>query len=219
MIPDATETTNALLAQLVALQSPSSVPLPITKTTGSASRQVHWVNGLWFAALSCSLSTALISMLAKQWMQAYLPNVSGSPRHRARQRQSRYMQLVAWHVLAIVNALPLLLHVALLLFFAGLVVLLWSADIGITLATWFIVAMAYIFYFASIWLSLAYPDCPYQHPISEHLRKWMVPKVEVSTREMLVGSSRQRKDVETALPSSFRSRRSVFIHVTVVFFG
>lgn len=138
---------------------------------------MHWVNGLWFAALSCSLSTALISMLAKQWLQAYTPNVSGSPRQRARHRQSRYMELVAWHVLALINALPLLLHVALLLFFAGIVVLMWSVDIAITLATFIIVAFAYGVYLASIWLPIIYPNCPYQHPISDHLRKWIFPSV------------------------------------------
>ncbi|KAG6815932.1 hypothetical protein H0H87_010092 [Tephrocybe sp. NHM501043] len=81
------------------------------------------------------------------------------------------MQLVSWHVLALINALPLLLHVALLLFFAGIVVLLWSVNRATTLATLLIVACAYIFYFGSIFLPVIYPDCPYQHPISEHIRK------------------------------------------------
>ena len=134
---------------------------------------MQWVNGLWFAALACSLSTALISMLAKQWLQAYIPHTSGSPRQRARQRQGRYMQLDSWHVLATINALPLLLHAALLLFFAGILVLLWSLDLAITIATWIIVASAYTFYFASIWLPILYPDCPYQHPISDPLRRWI----------------------------------------------
>ena len=134
---------------------------------------MQWVNGLWFAALACSLSTALISMLAKQWLQAYTPHTSGSPRQRARQRQRRYMRLASWHVLAFINALPLLLHVALLLFFAGILVLMWSLDLAITIATWIIVAFAYTFYFASIWVPMLYPDCPYEHPISDHLRRWI----------------------------------------------
>jgi len=83
------------------------------------------------------------------------------------------MQLASWHVLAFINALPLLLHAALLLFFAGILVLLWSLNLAITIATWIIVAFAYTFYFASIWLPMIYPDCPYQHPISDHLRRWI----------------------------------------------
>ncbi|KAF8893405.1 hypothetical protein BD779DRAFT_1048114 [Infundibulicybe gibba] len=173
MIPSPTDTTNILLTRLISLHDSnltSSVPSGGPTTP---SQEIHWVNGLWFAALSCSLSTALMSMLAKQWVQAYTPNVSGSPRLRARQRQLKYMQLEIWHVIPIINALPLFLHVALLLFFAGLVVLLWTTDIGTTIATLIIVLLAYLFYFVSIWLSVLDPDCPYQHPISEHIRKWI----------------------------------------------
>ena len=100
MLPNPTDTTNALLAQLIAEIRSSSV-LNITggeiiaTTPGSAptSGEIRWVNGLWFAALSCSLSAALISsMLTKQWIQPK-PNVSGLPRYRAQQHQCWYAQL------------------------------------------------------------------------------------------------------------------------------
>ncbi|KAJ7902118.1 hypothetical protein B0H14DRAFT_1270677 [Mycena olivaceomarginata] len=175
MLPAAADTTNVLLVNLIALQFNSTGPPSIPSGPQSTNIQIHWVNGLWFSALACSLSTALISMLAKQWLQAYLPNVSGSPRHRARQRQARFMNLEAWLVPEIINALPLLLHVALLLFFAGLVVLLWSVDLAISLATWIIVLFAYTFYFASIGVALLNPACPYQHPIADRLRLWLSP--------------------------------------------
>ncbi|KAF8149505.1 hypothetical protein B0H34DRAFT_757903 [Crassisporium funariophilum] len=177
MQPNPSDATNALLAQLVTLQiaasndTRASVTLPSPNSLAPSAREIRWVNGLWFAALSCSLSTALVSMLAKQWIQ-FNPNISGTPRSRARQRQRRYMQLQSWRVFVVIAALPLLLHAALLLFFAGLIVLLWSGNIGITAATFAIVGLAYSFYFGSMWLSLVYPDCPYQHPISEQLRSW-----------------------------------------------
>lgn len=140
--------------------------------TGPTLTEIRWVNGLWFAALSCSLSAALFSMLAKHWLQPR-PNISGPPRHRARQRQRRYLQRQTWHIMTVVNALPLLLHVTLLLFFAGLIVLLWSGNRAITVVTCAIVALVFVFYFGSIWISMVDPDCPYQHPISEHLRAWV----------------------------------------------
>ena len=179
MLPSSVDTTNVLLAQLIALQdnntrtSPSALLSSLPQIASPTRREIHWVNGLWFAALACSLSAALVSMLAKQWLvpPAY---ESGSRRYRARQRQVRYTQLEVWHVFALINGLPLLLHVALLLFFAGLIVLLWSGDTGIMATTFVIVALAYTFYFGSMWLSLLYPYCPYQHPISAHLRKWMM---------------------------------------------
>jgi hypothetical protein len=207
MLPDATGTTNALLVQLIGLQS-NGTNLIASPLSGlqSSTRQIHWVNGLWFCALACSLSTALISMLAKQWLQAYLPNVSGSPRHRARKRQARFMHLEAWHVPGIINALPLSLHVALLLFFAGLVVLLWSADLAITLATWVIVAFAYMLYFASIALPLFYPECPYQHPITDQLRACIFPDRSAPKPPPIVAYSRRRTPLEEPANNIYDAR-------------
>ncbi|KAJ7141457.1 hypothetical protein C8R44DRAFT_247302 [Mycena epipterygia] len=215
MLPEAADTTNVLLVRLISLQSNGTNPTYPAISSGpqSSTRQIHWVNGLWFCALACSLSTALISMLAKQWLQAYLPNVSGTPRHRARQRQARFMHLEAWRVPGIINALPLLLHVALLLFFAGLVVLLWSVDLAITLATWIIVAFAYIFYFASIAVPLFYPECPYQHPITDQLRMWISPD---STPGPVFAYSRRRKPSEEPTKSIYDARASVATFEDVV---
>ncbi|KAF8971182.1 hypothetical protein BDZ97DRAFT_1914191 [Flammula alnicola] len=183
LIPGPFDATNALLAQFISSQSGALngtvVSMQATGATatdpGPSLLELRWVNGLWFAALAFSLSAALFCMLGKQWLQSS-PNISGSPRHRARQRQRRYMQLQAWHVMTIINALPLLLHATLLLFFAGLIVLLWSGNLVITAVTCVIVALVYACYFGSMSLSLLYPDCPYQHPISEQLRLWMKRK-------------------------------------------
>ena len=126
----------------------------VANQTRTTAFQARGVNGLWFAALVCSLSSALISMLARHWLMAYMPSASGSLRNRARMRQSRLMHLQAWHVPTIINTLPLLLHAALLLFFAGLVLLLWQIDLGITLSTLCIVAFVYFFYATSLVLPL-----------------------------------------------------------------
>ncbi|KAF9269108.1 hypothetical protein L218DRAFT_1072754 [Marasmius fiardii PR-910] len=179
MATNPTDATNALLLELILLQfnnSDGASRASAIVRDSKPSQEIHYVNGFWFAALACSLSTALISMLAKQWLQAYTPVASGSPRYRARNRHARYIQLQAWRVPAIINALPLMLHIALLLFFVGLIILLWSVDIRITIATWVIVAFSYFFYLVSIWLPLQYPDCPYHHPVSDHIRKWLQGK-------------------------------------------
>ncbi|KAJ7497568.1 hypothetical protein FB451DRAFT_1076388 [Mycena latifolia] len=208
MLPDPTDTTNALLVQLVGQFNVTNLAL-VSNQPQSSTHEIHWVNGLWFSALACSLSTALISMLAKQWLQAYLPNVSGSPRHRARQRQARFMHLEAWHVPGIINALPLLLHVALLLFFAGLVVLLWSVDLAITLATWVIVTFAYISYFASIILPLFYSECPYQHPITDQLRMWIFPDHSAPSPPPIFAYSRRRSPLEEPAKIIYDARASI----------
>ncbi|KAG6877587.1 hypothetical protein C0993_005805 [Termitomyces sp. T159_Od127] len=49
-----------------------------------------WVNGFFFTSLALSLSTALLSVLAKQWLQAYTAIVSGSAETRALTRHFRF---------------------------------------------------------------------------------------------------------------------------------
>ncbi|KAF9526501.1 hypothetical protein CPB83DRAFT_794580 [Crepidotus variabilis] len=182
MTPQASDTTNLLLEQLI-LSLQTERPSSIAGSSPNVGKGVpsltdlHWVNGLWFAALACSLSAALISMLGKQWIhQPPTGGSSSNARYRARQRQKRHQQMLSWHVFTIINALPLLLHIALLLFFAGLIVLLWSGNIAIMAVTFAIVAFAYSFYVGSIWVSLLYPDCPYQHPLTASLRQWILER-------------------------------------------
>lgn len=189
ILPDPIEETNMLLKDLrsltlilatAELASSEKTLAPLSQgTNGSAepsNAQIQWVNGLWFTALACSLSAALVSMLAKQWLYAYTRGISGSPRDRARKRQNRFIQFRSWHVLTVINCLPLLLHAALFLFFGGIVVLLWEGELAaISMITVIIVALAYIFYVGSMWISLISPDCPYQHPISTHLHDWLKP--------------------------------------------
>ncbi|KAF9010715.1 hypothetical protein BDQ17DRAFT_1346767 [Cyathus striatus] len=172
MVPDATDFTNDLLMKLITLQEASSEitesPLSVS-SVGPSSPKIQWINGLWFTSLCCSLSTALVSMLAKHWLQAYIPDASGSPRQRARLRQYRFMKMEEWHLLHVVNALPLLLHISLLLFFSGLLVLLWSTTPGIVVPAFLIIALAYGFYFGSLWTPvfaqrIFFPDLSFRPP-------------------------------------------------------
>jgi hypothetical protein len=114
------------------------------------------------------------------------------------------MHLEAWRVPGIINALPLLLHVALLLFFAGLVVLLWAVDLGITLATWTIVVFAYIFYFTSIVIPLFYPECPYQHHITDLLRLWLSPDPSTPSSPPAFAYSQHNNTEKSQMPYDAR---------------
>ncbi|KAL0956670.1 hypothetical protein HGRIS_002801 [Hohenbuehelia grisea] len=180
--PDPADMTNELLNQLIAMRNGSVVP---PSTAPAVTSRASWVNGLWFASLSCSLSTALLSMLVKQWLQAYVAHESGSTYQRARQRQQRYMNLTAWHVPTIINGLPVLLHASLLLFFIGLILLLWPADLPVTIATWIIIGMVQLFFAISVFMPLLYPGCPYHHPISEYLSRWVESRKTLQPRVLL----------------------------------
>ncbi|PBK78693.1 hypothetical protein ARMSODRAFT_865102, partial [Armillaria solidipes] len=79
-----------------------------------------WVNGLWFTSLFLSLTTALVAVLVKQWLHHYVVLPSETPRKRCFVRQYRYLGFQKWRVEVIVGLLPVLMHLALALFFIGL---------------------------------------------------------------------------------------------------
>lgn len=188
MLPDTTDTTNGLLNELISIQTKllhSLVNATATdtlsdvqrtqQTPGPSTIQIRLVNGLWFSALACSLLTALISMLAKQWLHSYTRGITGSPRERTRMRQNRFIHFRSWHVLTLINCLQLPLHAAFFLFLSGVTILLWKEEIEVSIITMIATALAYLFYLSSMWTSFISPDCPYQHPISAHLHHWLRP--------------------------------------------
>ncbi|KAJ7586312.1 hypothetical protein C8J56DRAFT_761525, partial [Mycena floridula] len=129
--PNYAEITASLMTELVSLQR--------SIATGVATNVVHssldinsrttsssdiWVNALWIASLSFALGAALISVLVKQWLQHYTAALIGTPRERVVLRHFRFLGLERWKVPLIIGFLPVLLHIALLLFFGGLAVFL-----------------------------------------------------------------------------------------------
>jgi hypothetical protein len=177
VLPGSSDVTNMLLVQIIALQSVNTTQVTddyeMVSQSASNPPSIYWVNGMWFAALAVALASSLVAMMAKQWIQAYVPNASGSARQRARLQQKRRMQLARWRVPAVIDALPVLLHSALLFFFCGVVTLLWTnTDQPVTLLTLLIVGLCYAFYAATMVLPLVWPNCPYYHPMTRHILAW-----------------------------------------------
>ncbi|KAF9069310.1 hypothetical protein BDP27DRAFT_1222731, partial [Rhodocollybia butyracea] len=114
------------LAMLVRANTNSTAisTIPLTSTAFSPAILDLWVNGLWFTSLATSLSVALFAVLAKQWLRQYMSIITGTPRDRALIRQFRFDGLEKWRVQSLIGMLPTLLHLALILFLAGLVVFL-----------------------------------------------------------------------------------------------
>lgn len=132
----------------------------------------YWVNGLWFASLAYSLSTALVSVIVKQWVQAYsAPTFQGSPRAQAEIRHFRYYGIEKWQVPLIIGLLPILLHLSLFLFFAGLVVFLFTLDYRIASVVTAIASVAYLAYVVTILLPLWHAELPYKYktPLSIYI--------------------------------------------------
>ncbi|KAH8796265.1 hypothetical protein DL96DRAFT_1479299, partial [Flagelloscypha sp. PMI_526] len=99
----------------------NAVPLSYISTASPTYTTADlWINGLFFTSLSLSVTTALLAVLIKQWCQAYTSVTSGSARDKVLIRQFRFDGLVKWKLPEIVGSLPLLLHLAFAVFFAGL---------------------------------------------------------------------------------------------------
>lgn len=120
------------------------------------------VNQLWFSSLVVTLITASFAMLVKQWLREYLSVDYTSPHERLRARQFRHPGLATWKVYEIAGFLPLLLQLALGLFFLGLCVFTWSINRSVG-ETSIVLVAGWVFLLLSATLApLASPRCPYK---------------------------------------------------------
>jgi WD40 repeat protein len=169
--PDPQDMVVALLSNITvllqqSLQDTTASPV-VTGLISSPSSGYLWVNGLYFASLSCSLATAMMIILIKQWIQYYSANLwSGNSYAYARRRQYRYTALQKWHVATIISVLPLLLHIAVVLFATGLIVMLHQINSTIAYTVTGLVGSLLFIYGIGLILPLIYPDCPYKSSAS-----------------------------------------------------
>ncbi|KAF7343222.1 hypothetical protein MVEN_01753500 [Mycena venus] len=169
--PDNTAISNSILLELVALQraqanGTSLDSIPSAATSFAAARTDIWVNGLWFTSLVLSLTTALLAVLAKQWLRQYSSFITGSARERALIRQFRYACFDKWGVQLIIGLLPTVLHLSLLLFMAGLVVFLSSRSFSTALVATCITGFLFGAYIITNVLPVIAIECPYRTPLT-----------------------------------------------------
>ncbi|KAK0465686.1 hypothetical protein IW261DRAFT_1315486, partial [Armillaria novae-zelandiae] len=126
-----------------------SIPSSATAFNFSPRRSDEWLNSLWFVSLTLSLITALVAVLVKQWLQQYVTIVSDIP--------------------MIIGMLPILLHVSLALFFAGLAVFLFSLGMKVAWLVSIIGAATYMAYIIALILPVVYPYCPFKVPLTLHV--------------------------------------------------
>ncbi|KAF7368563.1 Alanyl-tRNA synthetase [Mycena venus] len=159
---DLQTTTNNLLLRLIDDQHnvTGSGSTPFKPTSSS-----RWVNGLWFSSLMFSLMSALGASLAKGWVSQFSA-VSGSSWGDARVHCERYRGLLRWHLKVIVQCLPILIHIAFLLFSIGLVILLFQDDAAIGIVLCILTSLILTMYLASSVHPAFSSDSPFRTPIS-----------------------------------------------------
>ncbi|SJL12124.1 uncharacterized protein ARMOST_15545 [Armillaria ostoyae] len=126
-----------------------------------------WVNGLWFTSLFLSLTTALVAVLVKQWLHHYVVLPSGTPRERCFVRQYRYLGYQKWRVEVIVGVLPVLMHLALALFFIGLSLFLHPLRAALSWVVGTGTVMLIVAYVIVTILPMYFPQCPYRTPLCD----------------------------------------------------
>ncbi|KAJ6456674.1 hypothetical protein C8R45DRAFT_1186307 [Mycena sanguinolenta] len=91
-------------------------------------------NTLWFLSLGFSLACALIATLVEQWTRQfiYMSELKRSPIIRARVFAYLFYGLERFGMHTMVQLIPLLLHISLLLFFAGLIAFLQPINTPVT---------------------------------------------------------------------------------------
>ncbi|KZV89478.1 hypothetical protein EXIGLDRAFT_146750 [Exidia glandulosa HHB12029] len=180
---NAAYTATALWILVAASNHTTGVTLPPPPDLSYASPLTRWINGLWFTSILLSLTVALLSILVKQWISEYRSrnNASAkSPRDWARRREVYFQALAAWPVAEVVSFLPVMLHLSLFLFFAGMALLLWTLDKSI--GVW-VVALGVclsVFYLGCTLVPLWIPESPTATPLIHHIRRvvlWLATKL------------------------------------------
>ncbi|PIL23266.1 hypothetical protein GSI_14576 [Ganoderma sinense ZZ0214-1] len=137
---------------------------PLNDTSFKAPTSAVWINTLWFSSLVCSLASASIALMVKQWLDQLRVGLSGTSRDSARLRQYRLNGILKWQVGSIIVVLPILLQLALLLFLAGLVVLLWTLHPTVAAVTSALVGVLVLFSITVTILPTFQWDCAYLSP-------------------------------------------------------
>ncbi|QRV96303.1 hypothetical protein RhiJN_24321 [Ceratobasidium sp. AG-Ba] len=173
--PDSADVSVTLLLAIAQSQqrieqgTPQVLP-PIEMPDFVSSAAARWIHGLWFAALALSLAAALVAMLAKEWLTAFMVSRPRAPHAYALMHHRRLQGLKQWGALHMIDLLPSMLHLSLLLFSIGLAVYLWLLDSGIAIAEMVITVVTIIFYAGTVLLGALYESCPFVTQMSKYMR-------------------------------------------------
>ncbi|KAF8270569.1 hypothetical protein EI94DRAFT_1798047 [Lactarius quietus] len=164
--PDPNAPTVALLAQLVNISS--GLPVVAQNTPFKAPASIVRVNVMWILSLILSLSCALLATLMQQWTRRYLDYAQrrGAPIMRLLIRAYILDEVEKFVMSHAVEMMPLILHISVFLFFAGLIDFIFPID---KVVAFFALGCVTVFAFVYAILTLL-PNLrlnsPYRTPLS-----------------------------------------------------
>ncbi|KAF9254150.1 hypothetical protein L218DRAFT_913546, partial [Marasmius fiardii PR-910] len=174
------------IAQRNSTESPFSSFDPLPHFTPSSS--IVRINTFWFLSLTLALVDALIGLLCKQWLRAHQQQTNTrTPGEALALRWLRSRSFEHWHVPKILASLPMILEMALFLFFAGLLELLWNHHPIPFAFSLSVVGIAVVFYLVTAILpglniiqqALESPQINYRDPSSYEEGLPHLPKISL----------------------------------------
>jgi len=189
---------------------PDILPLPssLNQSYFQPTTSALVCNTLWFLSLAFSLTCALTATLVEQWARNYLQATESrpTPQKRARICAYLYQGLQKFGMATVVEAIPLLLHISLLLFFAGLVEFYRPVNSIISYLALATLAVCVGLYTLTTFLPIFYHDCPYRTPLSNVW--WRILQTFRLLRR-LEGTMAQAREQDATEISSRRDERDL----------
>ena len=150
-------------------QISSNYPPPSPYPTFHPSASDRRVTILWLVSLVCSLSAAHLATLVQQWARGYIRMFQQfrNPGKAARIRQ--FLFEGANRLPSIAEFVPFLIHISLVLFFWGLVDLLFQIDMTVFITTGVPILICVCLYICCVVESIRNPQSPYRTTFSRFL--------------------------------------------------
>ncbi|KAJ6541917.1 hypothetical protein B0H19DRAFT_1268853 [Mycena capillaripes] len=203
--PDPNQATLALALQLILAQSnglnhtlPSPLSSPSSQPPFVPPTSALICNTLWFLSLGFSLICALSATLVDQWARNYILATESRPSLNKRARISAYLHsgIRRFQMNTVVELIPTLLHISLLLFFAGLVEFLRPINAVLSNLMLGMLLFCGSLYALITFLPIFHSNCPYHTPFSSPWWRFL----------RTLGVVGQRRDYNNAtVPTSFES--------------
>ncbi|KAI9438708.1 hypothetical protein H4582DRAFT_1814466, partial [Lactarius indigo] len=169
--PDSGDKTTFILQQIsqqLSGLSNGTYVRPKDYQTSSPSTSIVCVNTMWILSLIVSITCALLATLMQQWARQYvqLPQLRTTPRERAHVRSFLFFGLKQFRMSYAVELIPTLLHLAVFLFFVGLVIFFFTIFTTVAIIISVSVGIFSIGYIALTVLPCVHLNCPYRTPLS-----------------------------------------------------
>ncbi|KAG8757219.1 hypothetical protein FRC14_002268 [Serendipita sp. 396] len=175
--PEPQSQTERLLTAILARTENSSAPSHIPESSFSPPKAIVATNILFFVSLCLSLLASLSAILMKQWSRDFYNGVRhiSSARKRARTRYARIMGRKKWKLMPLLSWIPMMLHISLFIFFAGLSLWLWTLNMTMFIVIVVTAGLSLIIYLSGATVPLVDPTAPFRWPLSDAVQKLAMP--------------------------------------------